>query len=179
MKYNLYCFKYVPLKGIYKIATTSLNVDILLTSEYKLEFFINIEDIEDLDIFEKLYNYKYNNIPDLYKITYDKVKSLFNKEVYKCELRNLKISHIIDFLQCYIQKSENFQKSQYDKENWIIRSYDLYEIYSFWYKKECSKSPNKEKAGICEFVKLCEKYTFLGPTNEYHEWENVKLKNSV
>jgi hypothetical protein len=175
MSYCLYCFEYtVPnsFTKIYKVSTTTLTIQEVLTPEYKLEFCAYLEDIDDLQIYEKLYNYKYKNMENHYKVDLNRIKTCFRNELLDIEFKKVKVCHINRFLKLYIEKINASQETT--SESSILRSYDLYKIYNKWCNKEMIA--NKEKAGICEFVNLCQKYTFMGKCNMYHEWETFKLK---
>jgi hypothetical protein len=175
----LYCFSNKSFPNILKIGTTVLNVndhlDIVNSKNknpYKLEIFIQIEDLSEICIYKKLLEYKYSDENELFKLELNKIKKFFAEELMCIENQRRKISHISKFIKLHVERSEEI-KSYYD-EPVILKSYDLYNVYNLW----CNKLniTKKEKAEICEFIDLCENHTFLGKSNTYYEWECMKLK---
>lgn len=202
MRGFLYCFSIQSLckdskqnfQNIYKISTTVRNVkDILQENNYhrylnkglfSLEFAVEFENINSLEIFEKLYIYKIHNEENFYKTDLSIIKKLLNEDIKSVELRKRKLSVIKRFLKSTIQKTSNFGYNKvflYYGKNHIynndeiqtLKVSDLYEAYTQW----CKLNNIKEKAEICEFFDLCVSHTFLGITNEDYEWEFVSLKH--
>jgi hypothetical protein len=196
MKGFLYCFKVVGTKdsndstsfeNIYKVDTTVHNITEFLKKcnnkrpsskgVLELEFYIEIDNIYKLDIFENLYLYKYGKEANLYKIELSQIKIFIYKDLKTSELRKQKLIYIVKFVENVLDKkawNRTFLNSFRSKK--IIEDHlhnlkfiDLYEIYKKWIKNNKKSSINK--AEMCEFLDLCETFTSLGKTNEYYEWE--------
>lgn len=217
MKGFLYCFSIKShiqsLNKIIKIGTTIRNVNEILEEtfmyenseefsySFNLEFYIEVENINELIIYDKLEPFRlydlgscskdfvsgtYGSIDNLYKLELQSVKKFFDEELDYIKFRKYKINVIKRFLKKSVEKHENFGwnhsfrtfrnydfKSVYHEE-WILKNYELYTAYETWCKK--LSIIKKEKAECCEFIELCEKYTFLGKSNDYCEWESVRIK---
>jgi hypothetical protein len=204
MKAFLYCFSLKSFyqdskqdfQNIYKISTTVRNINDVLSENnqnryvdkglFSLEFAAEFEDIQELsklEIFEKLYNYKYGTEEHFYKIDLMYIKKFLKDDIKAYELRKRKLLIIKRFLRNTIQKTDNFSYNKafifshkhFAHLNYEIQSIkigDLYEVYTHW----CKLNYIKDKAEICEFFDLCESHTFLGKANEDYEWEFVSLK---
>ncbi len=230
MKGFLYCFKVVGIKdsndsqlltNIYKIETTVRKIkNVLKKSEtksstsseikYELMFYVEVDEIHKLDIFENLYLYRYiskKSEKNLYKVEFSKIKNFVTKDLNNLELRKKKILHINNFLEDMLVHNSKTKELSLNKDflnsfnskkiimenSNTLKLVDLYKIYLKWFKnskyyetkdskeifeeslvsetQHLSCRNSKERAGICEFLELCESYTFLGKPNEYYEWD--------
>ena len=143
----------------------------------ELEFYIEVDNIYKLDVFENLYLYKYGKEANLYKIELSQIKIFIYKDLKTSEIRKQKLIYIVKFIENVLDKkawNRTFLNSFRSKK--IIEDHlhnlkfiDLYEIYKKWIKNNKKSSINK--AEMCEFLDLCETCTILGKTNEYYEWE--------
>lgn len=209
MRGFLYCFRLVGNKysneskdskeskaeNIFKVSTTVRNIAEVLqesndkiydNSYFKFEFGIEFEDINKLEIFEKLYIYKLHDTEDYYKTDLVTIKKFLNEDIKTYQLQKHKLLFIKRFLRNVIQKNSNFGYNKayifslkhfahLNYEIQTLKVSDLYDVYSHW----CKINHVKEKAEICEFFDLCVSHTFLGSTNEDYEWEFVELKTGV
>lgn len=167
---------------IYKIDTTILSVeDTLITLNklsdkiwYKYECAVSLEDLDEACVFKKLEGHKFNDDNIYFNINISKIMKLFSEEFMSIKDQRRKIEHIKKFINNTVVKSLESSSSLEDSSEEVLRSSDLYSAYKSYVRKRgilpC------EKAGICEFVELCQKHTFLGVGNMYYEWTHVKLK---
>ena len=122
MKGFLYCFKVLGtkdsddsqlLKNIYKIFATVRNTtevmeDLKNNKEpQEIKFYTEVDNIYKLNIFEKLYTYKYGKEENYYKVEFSKILYFAKKDLQDIELRNKKSSHVNKFVENILQESES------------------------------------------------------------------------
>lgn len=211
MKGFLYCFKVIGtkdsndsqlLKNIYKIFATVRNTtevmedlknnkepqeshsgDLGVPRSLKIKFYTEVDNIYKLNIFEKLYNYKYGKEENYYKVDFSKIVYFGKKDLQDMQLRNKKSINVNKFVEnvlvvhCSGERkvwNKTFINSMLKNKNFIyedtqnIKIGELYEIYLKWFRSS-KIYISKEKAEICEFLEFCEN-TCLGKTNEWYEW---------
>jgi hypothetical protein len=207
MKGFLYCFKLLGPKGseesnpytnIYKVDTTVRKVPEFLEEcnkkrhvskgKFDLAFYVEVDNIYKLDIFEKLYIYKYGKEENIYNVDVSKIFYFAKKDVESLELRKKKLFHVTNFAENVLDSKKkiwnrdfinSFKSKKVIEDNVNnLKFIDLYQIYVKWFRnskyfkdqKHYERNP-KERAEMCEFLDLCETCTLLGKTNEYYEWE--------
>jgi hypothetical protein len=198
MKGFLYCFKVIGtkdsndsqlLKNIYKIFATVRNTtevmeDLKNNKEpQEIKFYTEVDNIYKLNIFEKLYNYKYGKEENYYKVEFSKIVYFGKKDLQDMQLRIKKSFNVNKFVENVLQEKGSGERKVWNKvfinsmlknKNFIyedtqnIKIGELYEIYLKWFRSS-KLYISKEKAEICEFLEFCEN-TCLGKTNEWYEW---------
>ena len=191
MKGYLYCFSDKLYENVYKVGTTVNKVSEVLEKcnkkrsknkgKLELEFFIEVDNIHKLDIFEKLYIYKYGKEENFYKIDISQIACFVKKDVEALELLKKKLFHVTNFAEYVLDSKKkiwnrdfinSFKSKKVIEDNVNnLKFIDLYQIYVKWFRNSKYYTA-KEKAEMCEFLDLCETCTALGKTNEYYEWEH-------
>jgi hypothetical protein len=214
MKGFLYCFKVLGtkdsndsqlLKNIYKIFATVRNTtevmeDLKNSKEpQEIKFYTEVDNIYKLNIFEKLYNYKYGKEENYYKVEFSKIVYFGKKDLEDMKLRNEKSFNVNKFVENLLQEPvdlgvpksleaslpetpKSLERKVWNKVfiNSILKKNFVYEdtqnikigeLYQIYVKwfRNSKVYISKEKAEICEFLEFCED-TCLGKTNEWYEW---------
>lgn len=194
MKGNVFCLSNISLDNVYMIGSTAFPLETLLKeindkniiTDYKTEYTVESYNIlsKERTIRKLLKDYKYEKKKRFFKINLDVILKIFKdleaieeeeRDTLKINKENNMINHCIIFINETLEPLKNINNETLEPDDSrSIKIHSLYEIYINWCRKE--KIIPSERAGICNFEKICEKHTFLGKLSDYYEFNFVKIK---
>ena len=199
MKGKVFCISNSSLEGVYMIGSTAFPMETLvkeisdknISTPFKTEYSIDSYSILSTErcIRKILKDYKYENKKRFFKINLDIIIKIFkdinkldelekDKETLRLKKEKVKIDICVKFINENIEHLENVNNEVLEPDDpRSIKIGDLYEMYMDWCKKE--NIMTKERVGICDFEKICEKYTFLGKLSEYCEFNWIQRSKNL